>query len=99
MELIQERNGSKLTIKIEGILNTLTAPELDAALGDNLADVDVLILDASKMEYTSSAGLRVILAAQQYMDDKNGRMTLRGVSEDVMDVFVKTGFDMFLDFE
>ena len=92
MELIQTRDDRKLVIQIKGQLNTITAPELEAILGDNLADVDELVLDMKEMQYTSSAGLRAILWAQQTMEDKDGSMVIREASEE-------TGFADFLDFE
>ena len=97
MKLEQKREGRKLTISIEGVLNTNTAPELDAILGDNLADTDELIFDISRMDYTSSAGLRVFLGAQQYMDEKDGDMRLRGANDMVMEIFEETGFDKLMN--
>lgn len=99
MELKQDRNGGKLIITIIGVLNTLTAPDLEAILGDNLEDVDELVFDISKMEYTSSAGLRAFLGAQQVMDDKDGDMTVRGVNDMVMEIFEETGFTNLLNIE
>ena len=97
MKLTQERSGNKLTVGIEGALNTLTAPELTSILGDNLADVDELLFDLSKLEYVSSAGLRVFLATQQYMDDKDGDMKVTGVNDVVVGIFTETGFNRLLD--
>lgn len=99
MELKQDRNGGKLIITIIGVLNTLTAPDLEAILGDNLEDVDELVFDISKMEYTSSAGLRAFLGAQQVMDDKDGDMIVRGVNDMVMEIFEETGFTNLLNIE
>ncbi len=86
-------------IKIVGQLNTITAPELEKLLGDNLADVDELIFDMEEMEYTSSAGLRAILGAQQDMEEKGGRMIIRKAGDFVMEIFEETGFIEFLKFE
>ena len=99
MELKQSREGKKLTIAIEGELNTLTAPDLEAILGDHLADVDELVFDLTKMNYTSSAGLRAFLGAQQVMGAKKGSMVIRGASEFVMEIFEETGFDSLFNFE
>ena len=99
MELIQKREGSKLAIRIVGTLDAMTAPELEAILGDNLADVDELIFDLEKMPYTSSAGLRAFLGAQQMMDEKDGSMIVQGVAEFVMEIFEETGFDQLLVIE
>lgn len=99
MELIQKREGSKLTISIKGALDAMTAPELEAILGDNLADVDELVFDLEKMPYTSSAGLRVFLGAQQVMDEKDGSVIIRGSTEFVMEIFEETGLDQLFNIE
>lgn len=99
MELTQTREGNKLTITLAGDLNTMTAPDLEAVLGDNLADVDELVFDLTDLRYTSSAGLRAFLGAQQVMEDKDATMVVRGVSEFVMEIFEETGFVNLLDIE
>ena len=99
MKLEKERNGKKLTVSVSGMLNALSSSELEAELRDSLADVDDLVLDLSGMEYISSAGLRVLLGAQQYMDEKDGTMIVRGVNDMVMETFEETGFDKLLDIE
>ena len=97
MDITQTRDGNRLTVGVKGKITTLTAPGLEAVLRDNLADVDDLILDISELESTSSAGLRVILEAQQIMDEKDARMIVRGANDFVMKVFRETGFDKLLD--
>lgn len=97
MKLEQERNGNSLLIKIEGKVTAITAEELKKTIESSVDDdVDTLIFDISDMEYTSSAGLRVLLMAQDMMDDRNGSMEVVGASEMVMDTFRETGFDSFL---
>ena len=97
MNITQTREGSKLTIAIEGSITAVTVTELDALLGDKLRDVDELTFDLSELQYTSSAGIRSLLGAQQYMDDKDGKMIVRGANELVMKVFTDTGFDKIFD--
>lgn len=97
MEIKQTREGSKLTIAIEGEITAVTAPEVEAVLGSNLKDVDELVFDLSDLKYTSSAGLRAFLGAQQDMDEKDGKMTVHGASEFVMEIFAETGFDKIFD--
>lgn len=99
MKLVQSRDGQKLTITIEGELNTLTAPDLEKILGNNLADVDELVFDLTKMNYTSSAGLRAFLGAQQVMGAKGRKMIIRGASDFVMEIFEETGFDTLFTFD
>ena len=91
MNISIERENGKSVMKIEGRLDTTTAPELEKAIngeGDELKD---LVLDFNGVDYISSAGLRVLLTAQKKMNAQ-GNMELRGVSEAVMDVFEMTGF-------
>ena len=83
------KDNQKLTVALEGRLDTTTAPDLDSFFHKNLDDVDALILDCEKLAYISSAGLRVLLIAQKKM---KGAMKLTNVCELVMEVFEMTGF-------
>lgn len=87
-----------LEISIEGRLDTMTAPELENFLKKELGERKSLTLDLQDLEYISSAGLRVILAAQKVMN-RQGSMVLRSVREEVMDVFEITGFTDILTIE
>ena len=98
MEIIKNLDGNKLTIALEGRLDTSTAPNLEAEIKGSLADVAELVLDFNKLEYISSAGLRVVLAAQKTMS-KQGSMKLVGVNDEVMEVFEITGFVDILTIE
>ena len=86
-----KRNGQATTIEIVGRLDTNTAPVLEKTITDDLGDTKNLILDVKGLEYISSAGLRVLLGAQQKMQEI-GSMKLINVCEAVMDVFEMTGF-------
>ena len=83
-------NGT-LRIALEGRLDTNTAPQLEAELKTSLSGITELELDFSGLEYISSAGLRVLLAAQKTMS-RQGKMTIRNVNETIMEVFEITGF-------
>ena len=91
MTINQERAGDALLIKLEGRLETTTAPELEAVIRDGLEGLAEFVLDLEKLEYLSSAGLRVILAAQKRMN-RQGTMVVRHVNETIMEVFEITGF-------
>ena len=80
-----------MTIEIEGRLDSVTAPQLEAELKNSLDGVTELALDFSALDYLSSAGLRVILAAQKVMN-KKGSMLIRNVNKTIMNVFEITGF-------
>ena len=86
-----KKNNQETIIEIVGRLDTITAPALDKTINEDIGDTKNLVLDVKGMEYISSAGLRVLLAAQKKMQ-KIGSMKLTGVCEEVMEVFAMTGF-------
>ena len=90
-------NGAAL-FSLEGRLDTATAPELEQSLMTSLDGVNKLTLDFGNLEYISSAGLRVLLAAQKLMS-KQGEMKLTHVNEAVMEIFEVTGFSDILTIE
>jgi len=98
MTINKELNGSALTLAIEGRLDTVTAPELEAVVKSDLQGVTDLTIDMEKLEYVSSAGLRVLLAAHKAMMTQ-GSMKLVNVNETVMEVFELTGFSDILNVE
>lgn len=89
MRIEINKNNGNLTVAIEGRLDTTTAPELEAALADNLSSTTELIFNCEGLVYISSAGLRVLLAAHKKM---KGAMKLTNVCELVMEVLEMTGF-------
>ena len=86
-----KRNAQATTIALVGRLDANTAPVLDKTIMEDIGDTKELILDVKGLEYISSAGLRVLLAAQQKMQEL-GTMKLTHVCEEVMDVLEMTGF-------
>lgn len=90
--------GEKLTLAISGRLDTNSSPKLEAELRQSVNGVTALVFDFSGVEYISSAGLRVLLAAQKVMN-RQGGMKLIGVSSEVMEVFEITGFADILTIE
>lgn len=95
MTIEKNLNQETLTMKIQGRLDTVTAPELEAELTRSLEGVNDLVLDFEGLEYVSSAGLRVILKAQKQMNTK-GSMKIIHVNDSVMEVFDITGFSDIL---
>lgn len=83
--------GCKLTLVPEGRLDTITAPELETVLKESLTDVKELIFDFEKLEYISSAGLRVLLSAQKIMN-KQGIMKILHTNSIIKEIFEVTGF-------
>ncbi len=98
MTIEKSQEGSRLNITLEGRLDTTAAPKLEAELKRSVSDIEELIFDFGKLEYISSAGLRVLLSAQKIMN-KQGSMTVKNVSDVVMEVFEVTGFVDILTIE
>ena len=91
-------NGTEMTVTIVGRLDTTTAPELEIALKESFEGVEKLVLDFACLEYLSSAGLRVLLAAQKVMN-KQGEMIIKNVNETINEIFEVTGFIDILTIE
>ena len=91
-------NGSQLTITLEGRLDTTTAPELEQELKASMDGVTDLGFDLAELAYVSSAGLRVLLSAQKTMN-KQGKMVIRNVRPEIMEIFEVTGFVDILTIE
>ena len=98
MTIQKTLNGSTLSVALEGRLDTTTAPQLEAELKASLDGITELDLDFEKLEYLSSAGLRVLLAAQKTMN-KQGTMVIHHVNETIREVFEVTGFIDILTIE
>lgn len=98
MNVNQNREAEKLTIALEGRLDTTTAPQLEAVLNESLTGITWLVVDMTNLEYISSAGLRVVLKAQKIMNVQ-GKMTIVGANESILEVFEITGFADILTIE
>ena len=96
MNISKVQNGSELCISLEGRLDTTTSPQLEAEIKQSMDNVDSLIFDLGKLEYVSSAGLRVLLLAQRTMNKKQGNLVLKNVSEAVKEVLDLTGFSSIM---
>ena len=92
------KDAEKLTVALEGRLDTVTAPELEKCFKEALPGVTELVMDFEKLDYISSAGLRVLLSAHKAMS-KQGAMKVTNVNEMVMEVFEVTGFSDILTIE
>ena len=95
MEIRKTQEGSKLTLAPIGRVDTLTAPELDAAVV--VDGIDELVFDLAEIDYISSAGLRVLLSANRKMVGK--KMRILHAKPPVMEVFNLTGFSDIFTFE
>lgn len=99
MNISKTKKENTLVISLEGRLDTLTAPNLVEALNSSLEGITSLVFDLEKLEYISSAGLRVLLLAQKTMNELSGTIKVCHVNETVMEIFEVTGFSDILTIE
>lgn len=97
MTITKNQEAQKLTISLEGRLDTTTAPQLDAEV-KTIEGIKELVFDLKNLEYISSAGLRVLLTAQKMMN-RLGNMTIRNVNDTIAEIFEVTGFSDILTIE
>ena len=98
LNVVKEVNGDSLTVRLEGKLNTTAAIELDAELKQALPKVKELVFDLEKLEYITSAGLRVLLLAQKTMAGQ-GKMTVRNVGPEILKILKMTGMAKMMTIE
>ena len=91
-------NGGEALVSVSGRLDTVTSPKLEEELKDVLESADSLVFDLEKLDYISSAGLRVLLASLKAMSKKGG-MKVINVNETIMEIFEVTGFADILTIE
>ena len=98
MEINKTTNGNELNLCLKGSLDTETSPLLEETIASSLNGIQSLIFDFKDLDYVSSAGLRVLLVAQKIMG-KQGKMVIKNVNEEIMDIFDMTVFSSILDIE
>ena len=96
MTITKNMNGTALEIALEGRLDTMTSPDLEAELKESMDGAESLTMDFGKLDYISSAGLRVLLSAHKAMSAKGG-LKIINVNEVVREVFDVTGFSDILN--
>ena len=98
MNINKTQEDSRLTVALEGRLDTVTAPQLEGDLRSAVSGVTELIFDLEKLDYVSSAGLRVLLSAQKVMN-RQGKMVIRNAKPEIIEIFDVTGFSDILNIE
>lgn len=98
LNINKTKEDGKVTVTLEGRLDTVTAPDLEKELKGSLDDVTELVMDFEKLDYISSAGLRVLLSAQKVMT-RQGGMKVINVNDSIMEIFEVTGFSDILTIE
>lgn len=98
MKIIKEKENDCLTITLEGRLDALTSPQLDAELQGAYEGVKLLVFEFKNLAYISSAGLRIVLAAQKIMSQQ-GSMVIKNACDEIREIFDVTGFSDILTLE
>ncbi len=98
MKIDQLKEGTTLTMKVSGRLDTMTAPQLENEITGHLDGITEFIMNFSDLEYISSAGLRVLLVTTKMMKGK-GRFVIRNINETVKEIFEVTEFMDILNVE
>ena len=98
LNIVKEANGDVLTVRLEGKLNTTAAMDLDVELRQALPGVKELVFDLEKLEYITSAGLRVLLFTQKTMAEQ-GKMTVRNVNPEILKILKMTGMVKMMTIE
>lgn len=95
MKIDVKREGKSLIVALEGRLDTNTFQDLEKEL-DDLRGVENLTFEFEKLDYISSAGLRVLLTCQKKINSISGTMIIKNVKEEIQEVFDMTGFSDIL---
>lgn len=98
LNIAKTKEGTNLTLKLEGRLDTTTSPQLETEVKDNIEGVENLTFDFADLQYISSAGLRVLLSTQKIMN-KQGSMVVKNSSSEILEIFEVTGFSDILTIE
>ncbi len=99
MEIKWDFKGKDLNVGLSGKLDTLSAMGLDDRFAELPEEVINIFFDLNGLEYIASAGLRVLYWAQEYTEDKGGRMVVRNVSPEVLEILDTTGFKDYINIE
>jgi anti-sigma B factor antagonist len=98
MQIVKTQQDATMTLALEGRLDTLTSSQLDAEIQGKLDGITSLVFDFAKLAYISSAGLRILLAAQKIMN-KQGSMVIKNAGPEIREIFDVTGFSDILTLE
>lgn len=99
MNIIKEYNEKELTIKVESRVDTVTAPDFENEINDEIGKFESLIIDFSDLNYISSAGLRVLISTQKKLNSENIPMTIKNVNDTISEILEMSGFDKILTIE
>lgn len=99
MDIVKNYNEKELIIEVGDRIDTVTAPDFENEILDEMGKFDSLIIDFANLEYISSAGLRVLIATQKKLKPEDIPMTIKNVNDTINEIFRMSGFDKILKIE
>ena len=97
MDVTVERNDGVLSVRVEGRIDGSTVFSFQEAIESVVEDSDrAVIVDCKALSYIGSAGLRTVLAVAKAVSNRNVQFALCCLSEQVREIFVKSGFDTII---
>ena len=96
MNISKNYEDKKLVLAVEGRVDTITSQELEQSINEEIGNFNSLTLDFEKLEYISSAGLRVLIATQKKLKKEDVPLEIINVNETIKEIFRMSGFDKIL---
>ena len=97
MTITNSENDGKITMLIEGRLDKLSSPVLEEEMKKQIEKKLDIVIDFKKLEYISSAGLRVLIASEKQLKEIGKTLEIINVNDDVMSILSVTGFTYLLN--
>lgn len=98
MDIIKKYDEKELTITVKEKIDTITAPDFENEINDEMGKFDSLIFDFTDLKYISSAGLRVLIITEKKLKPQNIPFLIK-VSDAIREILVMSGFDKILNIE
>ncbi|HAQ51669.1 MAG TPA: anti-sigma factor antagonist [Lachnospiraceae bacterium] len=100
LEIGMEIQDDVLNVSLKGKLDGMTFTEFEEQLESKRDEAQKIVIDATGLEYVSSAGLRVIMSTELYMEKNNKeRIKITNASDDIKEIIELCGFDQVIDME
>ena len=99
MNIVKDYNGKELTMTVEGRIDTITSQDLEKEINEEIGSFNSLIMNFEKVEYVSSAGLRLLISTQKKLKEENIPFAIKNVGDGVNEIFKMSGFDKIFNIE
>ena len=96
MDITKKYNQKELTLSVEGRVDTITSKDLEKAIDEEFGNFDSLTMDFTDVNYISSAGLRVLIAAHKKLKNEDIPFSIKNVNDIVGEIFRISGLDKIL---